>query len=122
LVLFVHVETTRELEESLGEKGYRILAPYPREETIRGAKLLKPDVIAIAFHLPEADGLDVLAHLKAEPGVRDIPVVMLADETEPQLEQRALELGADAVHTGPLEAEGLQQVFRAVLEEGRARS
>ena len=42
---------------------------------------------------------------------------MLAEEPNPELEQRAMALGASAVYTGPLAAEKLAEVFEAVLRE-----
>jgi CheY-like chemotaxis protein len=120
LVLFVRDKTTRKLPISLVE-NYRILAPYPREETPRGAKLLKPDVIAISVQLSDESGLDILAGLKADDATRNIPVVMLAAGS-PLLARllirlRARALGAHTVYSGPLNSERLHDVFQAALGE-----
>lgn len=116
LVLFVCDNRFRDMDKALREEGFRSWAFLGDDSPLTWVNRLEPDLIALAFHLDDADGVAVLAQLKAESGVRDIPVVMLADEPEPQLEQRALELGAWAVHSGPLDAETLEPVFRAALE------
>lgn len=71
------------------------------------AKALKPDFIVLPFQVGVTNGLDVLAQLKADPELSSIPVVMVAEHPEPDLEQRALEQGAYAVYTGPLDADKL---------------
>jgi CheY-like chemotaxis protein len=117
LVLFAHNESDHEIGVSL-VKNYHIWAFYYwREELIRLAKLLKPAVIVVAFHLREADGLDVLSQIKADPQVGSIPVVMWFDEPEPELEQQAMQYGAQAVYTGPPDGEALAEVLRSVLGE-----
>lgn len=70
-------------------------------------KDLHPNVIFLPFHLAEVEGLDLLAQLKSDPDISAIPVVMLADRKARKREQRALELGAYAVYTGPLDADKL---------------
>lgn len=120
LVLFVRDKTTCKLPVSLVE-NYRILAPYPREETTRGAKLLKPDVIVISVHPADGSGLDILAELKADDATRNIPVVMLAAGypllARLLIRPRARALGAHTAYTGPFDAERLHDVFQAALGE-----
>jgi CheY-like chemotaxis protein len=121
LVLFAYVKQSRELGDALVEKGYRVLELYLPEATARGAKLLKSGVIAIGFHSSIRAGLALLAQLKADDEVSGIPVVMLAAETSPLARRfirwRAAVLGAQAVYSGPLDAENLAGVFQAALEE-----
>lgn len=119
LILFVCDELTPDTDKALSGMGLRwSWRRWQARQPLAIVNELEPDVIAVAFRLADTDGLDVLAQLKAEPDTRDIPVVMLADDPEPQLEQRAMKLGAHAVYTGPLDAERLHEVFRAALEEG----
>jgi CheY-like chemotaxis protein len=117
VVQFVHDEIPGGMYRTLGKKGYLVWAFRHRGDTVRWVRLVKPDVIAVAFHLSDGEGLDVLAKLKADPGVSDIPVVMLAKKPDPALQQRAMESGAYGVYTGPLDADKLPEVLRAALGE-----
>jgi len=98
-------------------KGFRVWPFWYREDSIRLARLFRPAVIGIAFHLPGSDGLGLLSRFKADPQVGDIPVVMWADQPNPGLEQQAIECGAQAVYTGPPDGEALAEVLRTVLGE-----
>jgi signal transduction histidine kinase/CheY-like chemotaxis protein len=64
-----------------------------------------PDLILLDVHLPDINGPDVLARLKARDGTRDIPVVVLsADATKSQI-NRLMSLGAAEYLTKPLEVD-----------------
>jgi CheY-like chemotaxis protein len=127
VVLFPYGRIPEAVRVALGNKGYQALTPIKTSDMGEDAACvcagrwlntpLKPDVIAFKFHYDELEGLDALAYLKSIPSVRHIPVVMLAEEPEPELEQRAMALGASAVYAGPLDAEKLAEVFRTVMEE-----
>jgi len=62
-----------------------------------------PDLILLDIHLPDLDGDEVLARLKANALTQDIPVVILsADATDAQT-KRLLATGASAYLTKPIE-------------------
>ena len=73
----------------------------------------RPDLILLDVHLPDINGADVLARLKARPRTHDIPVVVLsADATRSQI-NRLMALGATDYLTKPLEVD----CFLKVIEE-----
>ncbi|HZM09526.1 MAG TPA: SpoIIE family protein phosphatase [Candidatus Limnocylindrales bacterium] len=71
-----------------------------------GAKALElakatppPDLILLDVIMPEMDGYEVCAQLKADPDTRDIPVIFLTGQTEVEDETRGFDAGAvDYVH------------------------
>ena len=77
----------------------------------------KPDLILLDLHLPDLGGETVLLQLKAEPALREIPVIILsADASQGQIE-RLRASGAHAYLTKPL---NLKQ-FLALLSETLAK-
>ncbi len=73
----------------------------------------RPDLILLDVHLPDINGPDVLARLKAKPHTRDIPVVVLsADATKSQI-NRLTSLGAAEYLTKPLDVD----CFLKVIEQ-----
>jgi CheY-like chemotaxis protein len=117
LILLVHGEIKRveAIDTALVRAGCREWFEHDGEAAMRWARFLKPDLIVVASHLSDMSGLDLLAQLKADPSVSDIPVVVLAEESEPELQQQAMELGAHGVYSGPLHAEELWEVIRRTL-------
>src|SRR6185503_2520052 len=57
--------------------GFRVVAASSGEEGLRLARELRPDVITLDVLMPGLDGWSVLAALKADAELADIPVVML---------------------------------------------
>src|SRR6266536_3429756 len=52
------------------------------------------DLVLLDVQMPEMDGYQVLEHLKADPGLRDIPVIMISAVEELESVVKCIELGA----------------------------
>jgi PAS domain S-box-containing protein len=76
---------------------------YPRADLgLEAIRASPPDLILLDMHLPDAAGEDVLATLRAEDRLRQIPVVVVsADATYARIEA-ALKSGVQAYVTKPL--------------------
>ena len=80
---------------------YRIFAPDHRVlMATSGAKALAvcrddpPDLVLLDVVMPEMDGYEVCARLKADEATRDIPVIFVTSHTDAAEETKGLELGA----------------------------
>jgi PAS domain S-box-containing protein len=61
----------------LNDEGFRVATASDGAEGLRLARELCPAVITLDVLMPHMDGWAVLTALKAEPGLADIPVIML---------------------------------------------
>ena len=61
----------------LTNSGYRVVQAYNGEEACNMAAAESPDVILLDIMMPIMDGFHVLQHLKDDPALRRIPVIML---------------------------------------------
>ena len=80
---------------------YRIFAPDHRVlMATSGAKALAvckddpPDLVLLDVVMPEMDGHEVCARLKANELTRDIPIIFVTSHTDAEEETKGLELGA----------------------------
>jgi len=94
------------------------VAAHGREALERVAKV-RPDLILLDLSMPEMDGGEVLARLKADPELRTIPVIVLSSESF--RERECLDAGADVFLGKPAAADVLRSTAIAVLEEHRKR-
>lgn len=92
-----------ELMSELLMDRYRVKVAGNGEKALRiAAGRQPPDLILLDVMMPQMDGYEVCARLKADPATRDIPVVFLTARGEAADEQRGFDLGAVDYITKPI--------------------
>ncbi len=108
----------RELVQlNLDREGYRVLTCETGEQALAVARSKTPDLIVLDLMLPGIDGLEVCKRLKADPGLGQIPVVMLTAKGEESDIVAGLELGADDYITKPFSGKVLVARVRRLLRK-----
>jgi CheY-like chemotaxis protein len=74
----------------------------------------RPGLILLDLNLPRRDGLEVLAELKADPGLRVIPVVILTTSQAEEDILRSYSLHANAYVSKPVDFERFMDVIRQI--------
>jgi two-component system, cell cycle response regulator len=70
------------LRRHLEGEGYTVVEASDGQEAIDRSTESPPDVILLDIEMPGLNGHQVLAHLKADPVLQDIPVVFLTGRTD----------------------------------------
>ena len=97
---------------SVAPDGVEALAFLRREGKYQDAP--RPDVILLDLNLPKKDGREVLEEIKADPGLRNIPVVILtSSEAERDIAQ-AYALHANCYVTKPVDLDQFIHVVRSI--------
>src|SRR5205809_4820151 len=79
------------------------------------------DLVLLDVQMPEMDGYQVLEQLKADPRLRDIPVIMISAVEELESVVRCIELGAQDYLPKPFNPVLLRARLTACLERKRLR-
>mgnify|MGYP001565457353 CR=1 FL=1 len=66
----------------------------------------RPGVVLLDLNLPGADGREVVAAIKADEGLRSIPVIMLTSSSAPEDVARCYAAGANSYITKPVDVNG----------------
>jgi len=74
----------------------------------------RPDIVLLDLNLPRMDGREVLAHIKADPELRIIPVVVLTTSRAEEDVLRAYHLNANCYITKPVDLEQFIRVVQAI--------
>jgi PAS domain S-box-containing protein len=112
--------TARELmQRFLAMEGFHVVTASSGAEGLRLAKELLPDAITLDVLMPGMDGWAVLAALKADPGLADIPIVMLTILEEKNM---AYALGASEYLTKPIDRGRLVAVLERYRREDQAQT
>jgi signal transduction histidine kinase/CheY-like chemotaxis protein len=106
--------TARELiADHLKAEGFSVVTAAGGVEGLKFAKELRPTAITLDVMMPDLDGWSVLAALRQDPELAEIPVIMITIVDE---HRRGVALGAAGYLTKPIDRERLHQLvtrFRA---------
>jgi len=101
---------------------YRVLAANGGAAALRAANAQPgPDLILLDLMMPELDGYEVLKRLRANATTQDIPVLFVTARSDPDDEERGLQLGANDYLTKPIHPGTLLARVRTQLEALQAR-
>jgi CheY-like chemotaxis protein len=95
----------------LEREGFVVRTATGGTEGLRLARELHPQAITLDIHMPDLDGWTVLAALKGDPQLADIPVVMVSIEDN---RSRGYSLGATEYMTKPIDRERLISVLKEI--------
>jgi CheY-like chemotaxis protein len=82
-------------------------------EAIDAAELKQPDLILLDTRMPDTDGADAVAELKANPATTRIPIIALGSLGLRGDQERCLAVGAVGCLTKPL---GVREVVEAIAK------
>jgi CheY-like chemotaxis protein len=88
---------------------------YLRQEG-QYADAARPDLVLLDLNLPRRDGREVLAEIKSDPELRQIPVVVLTTSQADEDIARSYQLHANAYVTKPVDFERFITVVRQIDE------
>ena len=97
------------LKRMITREGFRVITAPGGEEGLRLAKTLRPDAITLDVMMPGMDGWTVLARLKADPELAQIPVIIV---TIVDRHEMGFALGASDYLTKPIDSDRLTQLLR----------
>jgi two-component system KDP operon response regulator KdpE len=100
------------LRMGLSTQGYEIL-DAPNGKTALALLESRPDIVILDLGLPDIQGLDLLAMIRARNDA--VPIIVLSSRGDEPGKVRALDLGADDYLTKPFGMEELLARMRAAL-------
>ncbi len=93
------------LYQSLDQVGYEVLVEMEGQRGIQLAKSHEPDLILLDVMMPGIDGFETCQRLKAEPLIRDIPIIFMTALSDTLDKVKGLQLGAVDYITKPFHQE-----------------
>ena len=99
----------------LQRRGFEMLTAVDGQQAVDVTKTEKPDLVLMDMSLPVMDGWEATRHLKADPEVRDIPVIGLTAHAMVGDKEKALEAGCDDYATKPVEFGNLVNLMSRLL-------
>ena len=99
------------MERHLTREGYTVATASGGQKALKLARELHPAAITLDIMMPDLDGWTVLAAIKGDPELADIPVILLSIVDE---KNRGYSLGATDYMVKPVDRERLSAVLRNI--------
>jgi CheY-like chemotaxis protein len=114
------------VELTFSKEDFQLIQARSGEEAIRKAKGERPDLVLLDLVMPDKNGYEVCQALRADPTLRDVPIILLAGTFESFDKERAAAAGANDFVAKPFESQALvskvKQLLFARILNGAARS
>ena len=104
----------------LSKQGYEVVLVSDGKAGVELAAERLPDLIVCDLNMPGMDGYEVLAALRRDPKLADIPLIFLTGESQPSQVRQGMNLGADDYLTKPVNPDDFLGAIKARL--GRRNS
>ncbi len=109
------------LASQLADEGFEPLTARDGGAALLLARSTPPDVIVSDIAMPGMDGRQLLAEVRADPTLREIPLVLLTGLASRDEVRAAMQHGADDFITKPFRVEEVTQAVRSQAGRAAAR-
>jgi CheY-like chemotaxis protein len=104
----------RLLLQAILEDLYRIDEYEDGLQALDGLRASRPDLVLLDISLPGMDGVEVLRHIRADEGLRGLPVIALTAHAMAGDRERFLDAGFDGYLSKPIVDD---ELLLAAIEE-----
>jgi len=115
LVVEDQEDNRRILRDMLTNAGYQVFEAEHGGKALGAATAHRPDLILMDIQLPVLDGYEATRQLKAEPSLRDIPIIVITSYALSGDESKARAAGCDDYVTKPFSPRQLLAKIRSYL-------
>jgi chemosensory pili system protein ChpA (sensor histidine kinase/response regulator) len=113
--------TVRRVTQRLLERnGMRVLTARDGMDAVALLQDNVPDVILLDIEMPRMDGYEVAAHVRSDPRLKDVPIIMVTSRVGEKHRARAIELGVDDYLGKPYQEAQLLDAIAPLVERRRA--
>lgn len=96
-------------------EGLRIQYAASAEEALRTLDRQTVSAVVTDYHLPEMDGLELVAQIRKRERDRHLPILVVSGDSDPETPMRALRTGADAFFSKPYSPAAIRRKLEEVL-------
>ena len=105
----------RQIEFNLQSHGYSVTTALTGSEALRQMMLERPDLLITDVMMPEMDGYELVASIRADPNLFEVPVIMLTARVEEADMVQGYTSGTDLYLTKPFNPTELLAFVQRIL-------
>jgi chemosensory pili system protein ChpA (sensor histidine kinase/response regulator) len=115
LVVDDSITVRRVTQRLLERNGMRVVTAKDGLEAVSVLQEEIPDVILLDIEMPRMDGYEVASHVRNDPRLKDIPIVMITSRVGEKHRARAIELGVNEYLGKPYQEGQLLQAIEPLV-------
>jgi DNA-binding response OmpR family regulator len=104
------------LQARLAAHGYDILTASDGEQAVSIARERQPDLMLLDVMMPKMDGIAVCRHLKGDPSLPFMPIILITAKSDSKDVVAGLEAGAEEYLTKPVDQQALVARVKSMLK------
>jgi chemosensory pili system protein ChpA (sensor histidine kinase/response regulator) len=120
LVVDDSITVRRVTQRLLERNGMRVLTARDGMDAVTLLQDHVPDIILLDIEMPRMDGYEVAAHVRNDPRLRDVPIIMITSRSGEKHRARAIEIGVDDYLSKPYQEAQLLDAIAPLVERHRA--
>ncbi|GAB4182809.1 MAG: response regulator [Rhodocyclaceae bacterium] len=103
------------LEFLMKREGFEVAVAADGEAALRMVEAQPPDLVLLDVMLPKRNGFEVCQHIRGNPGLAAVRIIMLTAKGRDTEVAKGMALGADGYMTKPFSTRELVEKVRATL-------
>ena len=103
------------VRDTLEANGFEAITATDGPAGIEIARKVRPDVILVDVLMPRMSGFEVCKRLRADPGLKETPIILMTAMSDPGLKEKGLEAGASLAMPKPFDPMQIISVINKVL-------
>jgi chemosensory pili system protein ChpA (sensor histidine kinase/response regulator) len=110
--------TVRRVTERLLERnGMRVLTARDGVDAVAQLQDHAPDILLLDIEMPRMDGYEVATHVRSDPRLRHIPIVMITSRVGEKHRARAMSIGVDQYLGKPYQESDLLAAIHGLVRK-----
>jgi chemosensory pili system protein ChpA (sensor histidine kinase/response regulator) len=122
LVVDDSITVRRVTQRLLERNGMRVMTAKDGMDAVSILQENLPDVILLDIEMPRMDGYEVASHVRNDPRLKEIPIVMITSRVGEKHRARAIELGVNDYLGKPYQEAQLLDAIEPLVRKRRRRA
>jgi CheY-like chemotaxis protein len=122
LVIDDQESATHILESLLRRRGYAVRTVNDSRKALKAAREFVPQVVLLDIAMPHMNGYEVARRIRAEPTLKEVPIIAVTAFGHEEHRKRAEAAGIDHQVLKPTDIDALEGVVQELLQQSRRTS
>jgi DNA-binding response OmpR family regulator len=96
--------------------GFEVKTAFDYRTAVSALSAARPDILCCDIVLPRESGLDLVEHVRKDPALLHLPILVMSERSSPEDMAHAEQVGANAYLKKPFSRALLDKYVRALLD------